>query len=144
MRSERDAVFAHRLLEVLDQTLSALHSLRNLGVRIALDDFGTGYSSLSYLRQFPFDKIKIDQSFVRDLAQQGNNAHAVIRAITTLADALSMETLAEGVEDEQQCQILREEGCGSIQGYLLSRPVRADVVRDMLEQSVRQKLLKAM
>ena len=122
----------------VEHTLSTLHSLRNLGVRIALDDFGTGYSSLSYLRQFPFDKIKIDQSFVRDLAQQGNNAHAVIRAITTLADALSMETLAEGVEDEQQCRILREEGCGSIQGYLLSRPVRADVVQEMLAPSDRR------
>ncbi|MBX7513634.1 EAL domain-containing protein [Qipengyuania sp. GH38] len=128
----------------VEHTLSTLHSLRNLGVRIALDDFGTGYSSLSYLRQFPFDKIKIDQSFVRDLAQQGNNAHAVIRAITTLADALSMETLAEGVEDEQQCRILREEGCGSIQGYLLSRPVRADVVQEMLAPSDRRRAVGVM
>lgn len=128
----------------VEHTLATLHSLRNLGVRIALDDFGTGYSSLSYLRQFPFDKIKIDQSFVRDLAQQGNNAHAVIRAITTLADALSMETLAEGVEDEQQCRILREEGCGSIQGYLLSRPVRADVVQEMLAPRDRRNLIRAM
>ncbi|SFP44652.1 putative bifunctional diguanylate cyclase/phosphodiesterase [Qipengyuania nanhaisediminis] len=128
----------------VEHTLSTLHSLRNLGVRISLDDFGTGYSSLSYLRQFPFDKIKIDQSFVRDLAQQGNNAHAVIRAITTLADALSMETLAEGVEDEQQCRILREEGCGSIQGYLLSRPVRAHVVQEMLAPRDRRHALGAM
>lgn len=127
---------AHRLeLEItesifianVEKTLETLHSLRALGVRIALDDFGTGYSSLSYLRSFPFDKLKIDQSFVRDLAQ-GGNANAVIRAITTLADALGMETLAEGVEDAAQAEILRQEGCHQIQGYLLSRPIDADAV----------------
>ena len=127
---------AHRLeLEItesifianVEKTLETLHSLRALGVRIALDDFGTGYSSLSYLRSFPFDKLKIDQSFVRDLAQ-GGNANAMIRAITTLADALGMETLAEGVEDEAQAEILRQEGCHQIQGYLLSRPIDARAV----------------
>jgi diguanylate cyclase (GGDEF)-like protein len=111
----------------VEKTLETLHSLRALGVRIALDDFGTGYSSLSYLRSFPFDKLKIDQSFVRDLAQ-GGNANAVIRAITTLADALGMETLAEGVEDESQAAILRQEGCHQIQGYLLSKPIDARAV----------------
>ena len=111
----------------VEKTLETLHSLRALGVRIALDDFGTGYSSLSYLRSFPFDKLKIDQSFVRDLTQ-GGNANAVIRAITTLADALGMETLAEGVEDEAQAEILRQEGCHQIQGYLLSRPIDANAV----------------
>jgi diguanylate cyclase (GGDEF)-like protein len=128
---------AHRLeLEItesifianVEKTLDALHSLRALGVRIALDDFGTGYSSLSYLRSFPFDKLKIDQSFVRDLTQ-GGNANAVIRAITTLADALGMETLAEGVEDEAQAEILRQEGCHQIQGYLLSKPIDARAVQ---------------
>ncbi|PZT91821.1 MAG: GGDEF domain-containing protein [Citromicrobium sp.] len=109
----------------VEKTLSMLHSLRQLGVRIALDDFGTGYSSLSYLRQFPFDKIKIDRSFVRDLAEEGNNAHAVIRAITTLAEALGMDTLAEGVEDPQQREVLRREGCQYIQGFLLSKPLPA-------------------
>lgn len=111
----------------VEKTLEALHSLRALGVRIALDDFGTGYSSLSYLRSFPFDKLKIDQSFVRDLTQ-GGNANAMIRAITTLADALGMETLAEGVEDEAQAEILRQEGCHQIQGYLLSKPIDARAV----------------
>ena len=111
----------------VEKTLEALHSLRALGVRIALDDFGTGYSSLSYLRSFPFDKLKIDQSFVRDLSQ-GGNANAMIRAITTLADALGMETLAEGVEDEEQAEILRKEGCHQIQGYLLSKPIDAHAV----------------
>ena len=106
----------------VEKTLGMLHGLRDLGVRIALDDFGTGYSSLSYLRSFPFDKVKIDQSFVRDLDGQGN-AHAVIRAITTLAEALGMDTLAEGVELPEQMDILRREGCHYAQGFLLSRPL---------------------
>ena len=106
--------------------------MRDLGVRIALDDFGTGYSSLSYLRSFPFDKVKIDQSFVRDLNVEGNNAHAVIRAITTLASALGMRTLAEGVEYAEQREILRREGCEYIQGFLLSRPVPASDVAALI------------
>ena len=112
----------------VEKTMAILHRLRDLGVRIALDDFGTGYSSLSYLRSFPFDKVKIDRSFVTDLAS-GENGHAIIRAITTLAEALGMETLAEGVEDEEQLAILRREGCRSIQGYLLSRPMTAEQVK---------------
>jgi EAL domain-containing protein (putative c-di-GMP-specific phosphodiesterase class I) len=91
-------------------------------VRIALEDFGTGYSSLSYLRSFPFDKLKIDQSFVRDLGSDAS-ASAIIRAITTLAAALGIETLAEGVELESTMEALRHEGCDLIQGYLISRPV---------------------
>lgn len=115
----------------IDTTLATLHSLRNLGVRIALDDFGTGYSSLSYLRSFPFDKVKIDKSFVEDLGTS-TNGHAVIRAITTLASALGMETLAEGVEDIAQFEVLEREGCQHIQGYLFSRPVAGDAVAGLL------------
>ncbi|ANK14159.1 hypothetical protein A9D12_06635 [Erythrobacter neustonensis] len=131
---------AHRLeLEItesiftadVDQTLATLHSLRTLGVKIVLDDFGTGYSSLSYLRSFPFDKVKIDKSFVEDLGTSGNG-HAVIRAITMLAAALGMETLAEGVEDVTQFEVLEREGCQNIQGYLFSRPVAADAVTGLL------------
>ena len=117
----------------VEKTLSALHGLRDLGVRIALDDFGTGYSSLSYLRSFPFDKVKIDRSFVEDLSK-GGNAHAVIRAITTLADALGMDTLAEGVEEQDQLDVLRQEGCRFIQGFLFSRPVPAGEVVALLEE----------
>ncbi len=117
----------------VQRTLGTLHGLRSLGVRISLDDFGTGYSSLSYLRSFPFDKLKIDQSFVRDLGQQ-NNAHAIIRAITTLADALGIETIAEGVEDSQQADILRQEGCLQIQGYLMSRPVAGTEVQALIDR----------
>ncbi|MGB3470373.1 MAG: EAL domain-containing protein [Erythrobacter sp.] len=116
----------------IDRTLATLHSLRNLGVRIVLDDFGTGYSSLSYLRSFPFDKVKIDRSFVEDLGTS-SNGHAVIRAITTLADALGMETLAEGVENIEQFEVLEREGCRYIQGYLFSRPVAAHAVANLLE-----------
>jgi diguanylate cyclase (GGDEF)-like protein len=116
----------------VDATLATLHGLRNLGVKIALDDFGTGYSSLSYLRSFPFDKLKIDKSFVEDLGTS-SQGHAMIRAITTLADALGMETLAEGVEDLAQFEVLEREGCRHIQGYLFSRPVAASEVAALLD-----------
>lgn len=117
----------------VEKTLATLHGLRDLGVRIALDDFGTGYSSLSYLRSFPFDKLKIDRSFVADLAT-GGNAHAVIRAITTLAEALGMETLAEGVEEQDQLDVLRREGCQNIQGFLYSRPVASAEVEGLIRK----------
>jgi len=106
-------------------TIALLHRLREMGVRIALDDFGTGYSSLSYLRCFPFDKIKIDRSFVTSVARDPGAA-AIVRAIIDLATALDMETTAEGVEDGDQLATLRSQGCRSIQGYLFSRPVEAD------------------
>lgn len=115
----------------VEKTLKILHSLQSLGVRVALDDFGTGYSSLSYLRSFPFDKIKIDQSFVRAL-EEGGSAHAIVRAITTLADALGMETLAEGVETQELLDALQKEGCDMIQGYLISRPVPGAEVAGLL------------
>ena len=111
--------------------LGALHQIRAMGVRVAMDDFGTGYSSLSQLRSFPFDKIKIDKSFLRageDLAGQ----NAVIRAITALGASLGMSTIAEGVETVEQLQRIRNEGCGSVQGYLFSRPVPADQIADVI------------
>ena len=121
----------------VEKTLGTLHSLRDVGVRIALDDFGTGYSSLSYLRSFPFDKVKIDRSFVQDLAQEGN-AHAVIRAITTLAEALGMDTLAEGVELPEQLEILRREGCQYIQGFLLSEPLPTERLDELFHTMAQQ------
>ncbi|WBH15746.1 putative bifunctional diguanylate cyclase/phosphodiesterase [Sphingomonas radiodurans] len=114
-----------------ETTLASLHSLRSLGVRVALDDFGTGYSSLSYLRAFPFDKIKIDRSFIIDLLKS-DGATAIIKSITTLAEALGMETTAEGVENADQLDILREQGCSHIQGYYFSRPVVEEEVIRML------------
>ena len=111
--------------------LQVLHQLRSMGIRIALDDFGTGYSSLSYLRSFPFDKIKIDKSFV-DLVAQDESSAAIVHAIVDLAKALKMETTAEGVEDRDQLNELRGQGCSSIQGYWFSRPVESDAVMAML------------
>jgi diguanylate cyclase (GGDEF)-like protein len=102
-------------------TLTALHRLRAMGISIALDDFGTGYSSLSYLRSFPFDKIKIDQSFVRDMVKN-KESMAIIRAITGLGQSLQMTTTAEGVETVEQLDVLRKEGCTQVQGYFFSRP----------------------
>jgi diguanylate cyclase (GGDEF)-like protein len=112
-----------------DQALSTLHAIRDMGSAIAMDDFGTGYSSLSYLRRFPFDKIKIDQSFVSELGQREDSA-AIVRAATGLAKALGMEAVAEGVETEEQLALVAAEGCAEAQGYLISRPMPAgDVFR---------------
>src|SRR5690606_18271255 len=93
--------------------------LHDLGVRIAMDDFGIGYSSLSYLRNFPFDKIKIDRSFIQDIEHQANS-RAIVRAVVALGNSLGMTTTAEGIETEAQMEILRAEGCAEMQGYLFS------------------------
>ena len=114
-------------LEGGEATLRLLHSLRSLGVRIALDDFGTGYSSLSYLQSFPFDKLKIDRSFIQNLLTR-EGATAIVHAITELANALGMETTAEGVEETAQLMELRAHGCSSVQGYLFAEPMAADDV----------------
>jgi diguanylate cyclase (GGDEF)-like protein len=114
-------------------TLAMLHMLRDLGIRVAMDDFGTGYSSLSYLRAFPFDKIKIDQSFVRDITADGGPG-AIVRAIRTLADCLAMQTTAEGVETYEQFEWLRGEGCNEAQGYYFSRAVPAAQIPGLIER----------
>ncbi|MGZ8999257.1 MAG: EAL domain-containing protein, partial [Allosphingosinicella sp.] len=103
------------------------------GVRLALDDFGTGYSSLGYLRKAPFDKIKIDQSFVRGAAVAGSRNAAIIKAIVTLADTLGMETTAEGVEIQDEIELIRELGCSHIQGYVYGRPMLAEDAANLLE-----------
>ncbi len=108
------------LLEKSSQVLATLHALRALGVRISMDDFGTGYSSLSYLRSFPFDKIKIDQSFVRDLGTN-RDAQAIVRSIISLGVGLGVTITAEGVETESELSCLRAEGCHEGQGFLFSR-----------------------
>ncbi|WP_245330662.1 EAL domain-containing protein [Bradyrhizobium sp. AS23.2] len=108
------------LLEKSAQVLATLHALRALGVRISMDDFGTGYSSLSYLRSFPFDKIKIDQSFVRDLGAN-REAQAIIRSIVSLGKGLGVTITAEGVETEAELSCLRAEGCDEGQGFLFSK-----------------------
>ena len=107
--------------------ISTLHAIRDMGGEIAMDDFGTGYSSLSYLRRFPFDKIKIDQSFVSELGQRDDSV-AIVRAATGLAKALGMGAVAEGVETEEQFAHVASEGCSEAQGYLISRPMPASEV----------------
>ena len=119
------------LLQDSEATLATLHKLRALGVRISMDDFGTGYSSLSYLRSFPFDKIKIDLSFVSELTNR-DDSMAIVRAITGLGKSLGISTTAEGVETKEQLALLRREGCTEVQGYLFSRPRPAEDVESML------------
>jgi diguanylate cyclase (GGDEF)-like protein len=112
------------LLQDTDANIEILDELRNLGVRISMDDFGTGYSSLAYLQKFPFDKIKIDRSFVNDFSERPESL-AIIRAVTGLGTSLGMKTTAEGVETEEQLKNLKEEGCTEVQGYLFSKPLPA-------------------
>jgi diguanylate cyclase (GGDEF)-like protein len=121
------------LLQNSEVTLAVLHELRGFGVRISLDDFGTGYSSLSYLRSFPFDKIKIDRSFVSELATR-DDSMAIVRAVTGLGKSLGIVTTAEGVETEAQFDLLRREGCTQAQGYLFSKPRPAAEVGAMLSR----------
>ena len=119
------------MLEDTSSTLATLHELHALGVSVAMDDFGTGYSSLGYLRRFPFDRIKIDQSFVRELGRQPDS-DAIVRAVTALSRALGMETTAEGVETVEQLRTLAQAGCSVVQGYLFSRPVPEAAIAELL------------
>jgi diguanylate cyclase (GGDEF)-like protein len=120
------------LLEKSERNITILNQLRDLGVRISMDDFGTGYSSIGYLRSFPFDKIKIDQSFVRDLLVDEGSL-AIVRAIAGLGVSFGMITTAEGVETEEQMRCLNLEGCIEVQGYLYSKPVPASEIVGVLE-----------
>ncbi|AYV46618.1 diguanylate cyclase [Caulobacter flavus] len=119
------------LLQDSASNMAILHDLKALGVRISMDDFGTGYSSLSYLRSFPFDKIKIDQTFVRDILDDAD-ALAIIKAVLDLGASLGITTTAEGVESEEQLHELRRQGCGEIQGYFISRPKPAGEIAALL------------
>jgi predicted signal transduction protein with EAL and GGDEF domain len=113
------------LLADEDETIADLRQVRDMGVRVALDDFGTGYSSLSHLRIFPFDKIKIDGSFVRDAVDRPDCA-AVVKAVADLGQRLGVTTVAEGVETEAHLDRIRAEGCTEVQGYVYGRPVPND------------------
>jgi len=122
------------LLEHSDETLRTLNDLKRLGVTLAIDDFGTGYSSLSYLKRFPIDRVKIDQSFVRDLATD-NDDLAIVRAIIALARALRLSVIAEGVETAEQLALLRHEDCHEYQGYFFAHPMDADSIDGRLQPS---------
>jgi diguanylate cyclase (GGDEF)-like protein len=126
------------LLQNSEATLGMLYQLRELGVRIAMDDFGTGYSSLSYLQSFPFDKIKIDRSFVKDITD-GVGSLNIVRAVTAMARGLGMTTTAEGVETPEQLEMIRAEGCDEMQGFLFSRPLPAREVDELLARHRRGK-----
>ncbi|QJB68567.1 EAL domain-containing protein [Parasphingorhabdus halotolerans] len=109
-----------------DNTDQMFANLKSIGIRLSLDDFGTGYSSLSYLKKAPFDKIKIDQSFVRGASIAGNRNAAIIRSIVSLAEALDMETIAEGAETHDELALIRDLGCSHVQGYIYSKPLVAN------------------
>ena len=122
------------LLQDKETTLAILHQLRALGVRIAMDDFGTGYSSLTYLQSFPFDKIKIDRSFVKDITENAGSLN-IVRAYASLANGMGMTATAEGVETNEQLDRITAEGCTEMQGYLFSRPLPArDIERLFLSR----------
>ena len=120
------------MLHDTETTLATLKELKALGTRISMDDFGTGYSSLSYLRKFPFDKIKIDQSFIRDLASRPESL-AIVRAVAGLGSTLGIATTAEGVETMDQLRTVRAEGCTQVQGFLLGKPKPASAIPVLLE-----------
>ncbi|MBD8893942.1 putative bifunctional diguanylate cyclase/phosphodiesterase [Roseibium litorale] len=126
------------LIQDFRQTGAILNALSDLGVNIALDDFGTGYSSLSYLRLYPFDRIKIDKSFVDEMAGRPDSL-AIISTIISLAQTLGMTVTAEGVETEAQAELLRKMGCDSLQGYHFGRPVRSEELFRVLEDEETQK-----
>lgn len=121
------------LLQDAQQTLSILHALRGRGVQVALDDFGTGYSALGYLRDFPFDRIKIDRSFVRDIPTH-LATRAIVQAVVALGASLGMPITVEGVETAAQLQAVQQLGCTEVQGYLLSRPVSAAALPELIQR----------
>ena len=123
------------LMEDGPENETKLAALKALGVRIAIDDFGTGYSSLAYLKRFPIDKLKIDQSFVRDIPQDTSNME-IAAAIIAMARNLKLEVLAEGVEAEAQLAFLKRHGCDVAQGYLFGQPVEAETMQAILEAAI--------
>ena len=112
------------LMKDVEEVLRTLNEIKALGIRLAIDDFGTGFSSLSYLRRFPLDRLKIDQSFVRDIDSTPVN-ESIARAIVALANSLSLEIVAEGIEKPAEVAVLRQMHCHEGQGYLFSRPIEA-------------------
>jgi EAL domain-containing protein (putative c-di-GMP-specific phosphodiesterase class I) len=139
------------LLQDTETVMTSLHSLHDMGVKVSMDDFGTGYSSLSYLRRFPFDKIKIDRSFIADLrgtpgdrdrvedpsdalSTAEKSAATILRAIIGLGENLGISTTAEGVETAQQFAQVRQKGCSEVQGYFISPPRPANEVAELLRR----------
>jgi diguanylate cyclase (GGDEF)-like protein/PAS domain S-box-containing protein len=121
------------LLEDIEDTIATMEALKEIGVQFSLDDFGTGYSSLQYLKRLPLDQLKIDRSFVRDLASDGSD-RAIVRTIIAMAHSLNLNVIAEGVETEEQLQLLLNKGCIHYQGYLFSKPVPIEQFEALLKQ----------
>jgi len=130
------------LLSSADVTFSVLQKLKAMGLKLAIDDFGTGYSSFSYLRQFRVTKLKIDRSFVRDVAVNSDDA-AITTAIISMGKSLNLKVIAEGVENEAQMTFLRAHHCDEIQGYYFSRPLAVDKVADKLRDNTREPHVRA-
>jgi EAL domain-containing protein (putative c-di-GMP-specific phosphodiesterase class I) len=121
------------MMEDPERMIVSLRELKQLGIRLALDDFGTGHSSLSYLQRFPFDKLKIDRAFIRNIIESPDDA-AIAMTIGAMAKSLKLEVIAEGVETEEQREFLKKCGCNEIQGYLISRPVPANQFARLLSK----------
>jgi diguanylate cyclase len=122
-----ETVLVNRQKEGVD----TLHALRAMGLHLSVDDFGTGYSSFSYLKHFPLDTLKIDRAFIREITSDPDDA-AISTAIIALGHALGLTVTAEGVETEAQVKLLRQQGCDEMQGYFFSRPVRPELLADLL------------
>jgi len=118
-------------MQHVETSLETLNTLKQIGINMAIDDFGTGYSSLSYLKQFPIDRLKIDRSFIADIASDPNDA-AIVVAIISMANCMGLKVIAEGVETEEQLRFLKMHGCNAAQGFLLGRPVPADQFEQLL------------
>ena len=127
------------VLENVEDTISKMRELKLLGVSFSMDDFGTGYSSLQYLKRLPLDQIKIDQSFVRDIATDPNDA-AIVQTIIAMTEALGLNVIAEGVETEEQREFLDMHGCHAFQGYLFSKPMPIIQFEDMLRGNHRSSM----
>jgi len=119
-------------MQQAESSINTLRELKAMDMRISIDDFGTGYSSLSYLKRFPIDVLKIDQSFVRDIPGDADNA-AIASTIITMAHSLGLKVVAEGVETKEQLNFMREHGCDAMQGYFLSKPLPADQFESFLK-----------
>jgi EAL domain-containing protein (putative c-di-GMP-specific phosphodiesterase class I) len=122
------------LLHDIEDTIATMNALTKIGVRFSLDDFGTGYSSLQYLKRLPLDQLKIDRSFVQDIATDKNDK-AIVNTIISMAASLNLNVIAEGVETEDQRQLLLDSGCNHYQGYLFSKPLPIDQLEKLIEQN---------
>ena len=120
------------LLENIEDTIATMNALHEIGILFSLDDFGTGYSSLQYLKRLPLDQLKIDQSFICDIATNSSDK-AIVRAIIAMAHSLDLDVIAEGVETEEQRQILLKKECTHYQGYLFSKPVPIEQFEALLK-----------